>query len=111
MSGSESIPDGFQNYITFASGPVNNSDDSQKSFIEYSDRILQPAPILITAQFGGPANSTSNSTDSKLLCLAPSKVLQGSREAVAKASSAAMVSAAFFKPLLLMTLASIMMVL
>ncbi|KAM3498548.1 hypothetical protein MY10362_008139 [Beauveria mimosiformis] len=81
---SDAIPDGYQNYITFASGELNRTDDSRTSFSVYNEHIVQPAPILITAKFGGAGNAT---TQSKLLCLAPSKVIQGSRTAVVTAAA------------------------
>ncbi|OAA36591.1 hypothetical protein BBO_08173 [Beauveria brongniartii RCEF 3172] len=80
---SDAIPDGYQNYITFASGELNRTDDSRTSFSVYNEHIVQPAPILITAKFGAGANATQ----SKLLCLAPSKVIQGSRTAVVTAAA------------------------
>ncbi|OAA77276.1 hypothetical protein LEL_04099 [Akanthomyces lecanii RCEF 1005] len=105
---SDAIPDGYQNYVTFASGQLNKSDDSRTSYTVYNEHILRPAPILITAKFGGQANSTTTgSTQSKLLCLAPSKVIQGSRTAVVNSSGAtagALLGAA--KPVLLVSLVS-----
>lgn len=74
----------------------------------YNEHILRPAPILITAKIGGQANSTTTgSTQSKLFCLAPSKVVKGSRTAVVNSSGAtagALVGAA--KPVLLVSLLS-----
>ncbi|KAM3430968.1 hypothetical protein NHJ13734_007501 [Beauveria thailandica] len=81
---SDAIPDGYQNYVTFASGELDRTDDSRTSFSVYDEHIVQPAPILITATTGGANNAT---TRSKLLCLAPSKVLQGSRTAVVTAAA------------------------
>lgn len=61
---------------------MNQSDESKSSYTKYDEHVLRPAPILITARIGGMANSTTNATQSKLLCLAPSTVLKGSRNAV-----------------------------
>ncbi|KAJ6780339.1 hypothetical protein PWT90_08076 [Aphanocladium album] len=107
---SDGVPDGYENYITFASGDLNETDNSKKSYTLYDERILRPAPILITAKFGGLANSTTNSTQSKLFCLAPSKVVKGSRNAVVGAggaTAAALLSAA--KPVLLVSVLSSIM--
>ncbi|KAM3451338.1 hypothetical protein MY3296_005379 [Beauveria thailandica] len=87
---SDAIPDGYQNYVTFASGELDRTDDSRTSFSVYDEHIVQPAPILITATTagGGAANNaTTRSNNNKLLCLAPSKVIQGSRTAVVTAAA------------------------
>ncbi|XWW96072.1 hypothetical protein V2A60_004042 [Cordyceps javanica] len=53
---------------------LSRSDDSRSSYTVYNEHIARPAPILITAKFGGLANSTTASgTRSKLLCLSPSQ--------------------------------------
>ncbi|KAM3512176.1 hypothetical protein MY11210_004164 [Beauveria gryllotalpidicola] len=107
---SDAIPDGYQNYITFASGELDRSDDSRTSFSVYNEHIVQPAPILITARFGG--NATAG-TQSKLLCVAPSEVIQGSRTVVVKAAAAGGATAAALlgaaKPVLVISLLSSMM--
>ncbi|EGX88020.1 hypothetical protein CCM_09156 [Cordyceps militaris CM01] len=98
---SDAIPDGYQSYVTFASGELNRTDDSRTSYTVYNEHIQRPAPILITARFGaGQANAT---TQAKLFCLAPSKVLQGSRGAVVSTGGAAG-TAALAKPVLLVSL-------
>ncbi|KAM3559137.1 hypothetical protein ARSEF4850_004272 [Beauveria asiatica] len=83
---SDAIPDGYQNYVTFASGELDRADDSRTSFSVYDEHIVQPAPILITAA-AAASNATARSNN-KLLCLAPSKVIQGSRTAVVTAAAA-----------------------
>ncbi|KAJ3494988.1 hypothetical protein NLG97_g3712 [Lecanicillium saksenae] len=107
---SNAVPDGYENYITFASGELNETDSSKKSYTLYDEHILRPAPILITGQVGGQSNSSSSSTQSKLFCLAPSKVIKGSRNAVVGAggaTAATMLSTA--KPVLLVSVLSSMM--
>ncbi|KAM3563428.1 hypothetical protein MY1884_001246 [Beauveria asiatica] len=86
---SDAIPDGYQNYVTFASGELDRADDSRTSFSVYDEHIVQPAPILITAAAAGAAASNATArSNNKLLCLAPSKVIQGSRTAVVTAAAA-----------------------
>ncbi|OAA55460.1 hypothetical protein ISF_07971 [Cordyceps fumosorosea ARSEF 2679] len=106
---SEAIPDGYRSYVTFASGQLRDSDDSRASFAAYAEHIQRPAPILVTARLGG--NSTTGGgggAQSKLLCLAPSKVTKGSRGAVVNASSGATAAALLgaAKPVLLVSLLS-----
>ncbi|TQV92079.1 hypothetical protein IF1G_09151 [Cordyceps javanica] len=109
IPGSDAIPDGYQSYVTFASGQLNRSDDSRSSYTVYNEHIVRPAPILITAKFGGLANSTTaSSTQSKLLCLSPSKVVKGSRTAVVNSGGAAAAAANLgaAKPVLLIAVLS-----
>ncbi|KAK8141423.1 hypothetical protein G3M48_010539 [Beauveria asiatica] len=106
---SDAIPDGYQNYVTFASGELDRTDDSRTSFSVYDEHIAQPAPILITATAGGgAANNATARSNNKLLCLAPSKVIQGSRTAVVTAggggTAASLRGAA--KPVLVISLLS-----
>ncbi|EJP66234.1 uncharacterized protein BBA_04727 [Beauveria bassiana ARSEF 2860] len=102
---SDAIPDGYQNYITFASGELNRTDDSRTSFTVYNEHIVQPVPILLTAKLGAGAGNAT--TRSKLLCLAPSKVVQGSRTAVVTAAAGGSTAASLLgaaKPVLVMSL-------
>ncbi|KAF1731255.1 hypothetical protein CRV24_009334 [Beauveria bassiana] len=102
---SDAIPDGYQNYITFASGELNRTDDSRTSFTVYNEHIVQPVPILLTAKLGADAGNAT--TRSKLLCLAPSKVVQGSRTAVVTAAAGGSTAASLLgaaKPVLVMSL-------
>ncbi|OAQ97645.1 hypothetical protein LLEC1_07675 [Akanthomyces lecanii] len=105
---SDAIPDGYQSYVTFASGELNKSDDSRTSYTVYNEHILRPAPILITAKFGGQSNSTGSTTQSKLLCLAPSKVTKGSRTAAVNSSGGAALGSG--GPVLLISLLSSILV-
>ncbi|KAM3490720.1 hypothetical protein MY3957_005976 [Beauveria namnaoensis] len=104
---SDAIPDGYQNYITFASGELNRTDDSRTSFTVYNEHIVQPVPILLTAKLGAGAGGNATTTRSKLLCLAPSKVVQGSRTAVVTAAAGGSTAASLLgaaKPVLVISL-------
>ncbi|KAM3516414.1 hypothetical protein NHJ13051_009938 [Beauveria bassiana] len=105
---SDAIPDGYQNYITFASGELNRTDDSRTSFTVYNEHIVQPVPILLTAKLGaGAGGNATTTTRSKLLCLAPSKVVQGSRTAVVTAAAGGSTAASLLgaaKPVLVISL-------
>ncbi|PMB67665.1 hypothetical protein BM221_005833 [Beauveria bassiana] len=104
---SDAIPDGYQNYITFASGELNRTDDSRTSFTVYNEHIVQPVPILLTAKLGAGAGGNATIPRSKLLCLAPSKVVQGSRTAVVTAAAGGSTAASLLgaaKPVLVISL-------
>ncbi|KAM0322542.1 hypothetical protein ACHAQA_009389 [Verticillium albo-atrum] len=67
------VPDGYSTFSGFPAGFMLPPDGNQSEFEVYDLRVRQPVPMLFTVRSGSTAQA-------HLVCLAPSDVVEGSRE-------------------------------